>query len=77
MAFMKQHLHDKALTAQAMVPLCCLMPMIFVFQINNSFHWNFVAIEYLVVAIPALPCVIDPLCTIYFVRPYRDWVSEM
>ncbi|KAK6026069.1 hypothetical protein OSTOST_08013, partial [Ostertagia ostertagi] len=37
----------KALTAQAMVPLCCYLPTGLLFYVSYSYDWNLVIVEYL------------------------------
>ncbi|PIO70002.1 hypothetical protein TELCIR_08158 [Teladorsagia circumcincta] len=46
----------KALTAQAMVPLCCYLPIGLLFNMSKAYQWDLVIVEYLLAGIAALPC---------------------
>ncbi|KHJ93808.1 7TM chemoreceptor [Oesophagostomum dentatum] len=64
----------RALTAQALSPLICYVP-VGLFYFLSQFRGNsFAAGEYLMPIFTTLPCAIDPLLTIYFITPYRNWI---
>ncbi|VDO67172.1 unnamed protein product [Haemonchus placei] len=65
-----------AFTLQAIVPILCYLPTILMSAFVQTFKTEIVFIEYLMLCFGALPSVIDPLITIYFVPSYRKWFKE-
>ncbi|VDO60270.1 unnamed protein product [Heligmosomoides polygyrus] len=66
-----------ALTAQAVVPLVCYVPAGLLYLASQFFAYKIVFLQYMFSVITMLPCAIDPLCTIYFITPYRTWVQKV
>uniref|UniRef100_A0A183FD79 G_PROTEIN_RECEP_F1_2 domain-containing protein n=1 Tax=Heligmosomoides polygyrus TaxID=6339 RepID=A0A183FD79_HELPZ len=66
----------KALTAQAVVPLICLVPTGMLYIVMQFLNYNIVFLQYMFPMVTMLPCAIDPLCSIYFITPYRAWVLK-
>ncbi|XGW17795.1 hypothetical protein V3C99_002410, partial [Haemonchus contortus] len=66
----------KAFTLQAIAPVFCFLPTSLMAFFARTFQLEVVFIEYLMLAIAALPCVIDPLIAIYFVPSYRAWIMK-
>ncbi|XGW17826.1 hypothetical protein V3C99_002436 [Haemonchus contortus] len=66
----------KALTLQAILPIFCYLPTSLMAAFVRTFKTEVVFIEYLMLSFGALPSVIDPLITIYFVPSYRKWLTE-
>ncbi|VDO67632.1 unnamed protein product [Haemonchus placei] len=64
----------QALTAQAMVPILCFVPIALLGILSRVSESKIVIVEYLFLALAALPCAVDPLIAIYFVPLYRTWV---
>ncbi|VDO67308.1 unnamed protein product [Haemonchus placei] len=65
-----------AFTVQAMVPICCFVTTASLGIFAKISGSEIALIEYLLLAVGALPCVIDPLIAIYFVPSYRAWVKK-
>ncbi|ETN71926.1 hypothetical protein NECAME_14056 [Necator americanus] len=66
----------KALTVQALMPLVCIVPIGLLYFVVQFTGQELVALEYLFAVFVTLPFIIDPICTIYFVVPYRKWIIE-
>uniref|UniRef100_A0A0N4X0N9 G_PROTEIN_RECEP_F1_2 domain-containing protein n=1 Tax=Haemonchus placei TaxID=6290 RepID=A0A0N4X0N9_HAEPC len=66
----------QALTLQAILPIFCYLPTSLMAAFVRTFKTEVVFIEYLMLSFGALPSVIDPLITIYFVPSYRKWLTE-
>ncbi|KHJ93809.1 7TM chemoreceptor [Oesophagostomum dentatum] len=66
----------KALSAQAVTPLLCVMPGVLLYVLSQFSGNSIPAGEYLMPIFVSLPCAIDPLLTIYFITPYRNWVIQ-
>lgn len=58
---------------QAVMPTVCYLPVLSSFLLHTRIHSNFlIPLEYLQMIIIALPSLLDPLITLYFMTPYRN-----
>ncbi|CAP32042.2 Protein CBR-SRD-74 [Caenorhabditis briggsae] len=66
----------RALTMQAMFPMICLIPNVAYFVLSQSIHNPFIIAEFIPFPTCIIPCLIDPILTIYYVAPYRSFVTR-
>ncbi|VDO92941.1 unnamed protein product [Haemonchus placei] len=59
-----------------MIPICCYLPTSSLGVFAQISGPEILFIEYLVIAIATLPCVLYPLIAIYYVPTYRTWVMK-
>ncbi|KHJ93810.1 7TM chemoreceptor [Oesophagostomum dentatum] len=67
----------QGLTAQALIPLLCIVPIVLLYFISQFNGNGFAAGEFLMPIFTTLHCAIGPLFTIYFITPYREWVINL
>ncbi|CAD6187900.1 unnamed protein product [Caenorhabditis auriculariae] len=65
-----------ALTFQALLPMTCYVPNVFYFLTSTTAGGSITFMEYVIVALCSFPCLADPIFTIYFVAPFRAWVTR-
>ncbi|CAB03911.1 Serpentine Receptor, class D (delta) [Caenorhabditis elegans] len=66
----------RALTMQAMFPMVCLLPNVAYFLVAQRIHIEFEIAEFVPFPTCVIPCLIDPILTIYYVAPYRSFVTR-
>ncbi|KAK5966945.1 7TM chemoreceptor, partial [Trichostrongylus colubriformis] len=66
----------KALTSQAIVQLLSYVPVSALYLIKKYSDTDLIILENGLVAIMTAPCAIDPICSIYFIPPYRKWTCN-
>ncbi|CAI2349163.1 unnamed protein product [Caenorhabditis sp. 36 PRJEB53466] len=64
----------RALTMQAMFPMIRLIPNVVYFITTQAIHIEAEIAEFVPFPICLLPCLIDPILTIFYVAPYRNFV---
>ncbi|CAI5445754.1 unnamed protein product [Caenorhabditis angaria] len=66
----------RALTMQSLFPMICLIPNVVYFLVSQKQHMEIEIAEYLPFPTCCLPCLIDPLLTIKYVAPYRNFITR-
>uniref|UniRef100_A0A1I7SZ77 Serpentine receptor class gamma n=1 Tax=Caenorhabditis tropicalis TaxID=1561998 RepID=A0A1I7SZ77_9PELO len=61
---------------QAMFPMICLIPNVIYFVVAQRVHIEFEMAEFIPFPTCVIPCLIDPILTIYYVAPYRNFVTR-
>uniref|UniRef100_A0A1I7TN78 G_PROTEIN_RECEP_F1_2 domain-containing protein n=1 Tax=Caenorhabditis tropicalis TaxID=1561998 RepID=A0A1I7TN78_9PELO len=61
----------KGLTIQAFLPLVFYLPVFILYFICILTHSEILFQQYFMTVVPALPALVDPFVTLYFVTPYR------
>ncbi|EGT34865.1 CBN-SRD-74 protein [Caenorhabditis brenneri] len=66
----------RALTMQAMIPMICLIPNVVYFVVAQRVHIDFEIAEFIPFPTCVIPCLIDPILTIFYVAPYRNFITR-
>ncbi|CAB3396888.1 unnamed protein product [Caenorhabditis bovis] len=67
----------KALTVQASIPAISLFPASLIFLSNHFYVLETECFGYIIISFLSLSPMIDPFVTIYYVQPYRKFVTDL